>query len=275
LTQLKFSKLKLKINRISAVSTIQRFFIEIAYKGTAYHGWQTQPNALAVQEILDQKLSVVLRQNIETLGCGRTDAGVHATQFFAHFDMFCLDDLNITNPQTIKSINAVLPVDIVVKQIIKVNNKAHARFDATLRSYQYHIHFNKDPFKTESGWLYKNDVLDVEAMNLAAAIILKYDDFACFCKANADNHTNICNLFCCEWHKTDDGLIFYITANRFLRNMVRAIVGTLIDVGLGKLKPEALHNIICSKNRSNAGASVPACGLYLTKINYNYINNGQ
>lgn len=251
-----------------------RFFIEIAYNGTAYHGWQTQPNALAVQQVLDEKLSIIFRQNIETLGCGRTDTGVHATQFFAHFDLQNIDKQLATNPKTLKSINAILPIDIVAIQIVAVNYNAHARFDATLRSYQYHIHFNKNPFKTYTSWLLKHNNLDLDAMNLAAAIILKYDDFACFCKANADNHTTICKLLCCEWHKTNDGLIFYITADRFLRNMVRAIVGTLVDVGLGKINPNNLHTIIKSKNRCNAGASVPACGLYLTKVNYKYLNNG-
>ncbi|TAF43828.1 MAG: tRNA pseudouridine(38-40) synthase TruA [Sphingobacteriales bacterium] len=254
--------------------SIQRFFIEIAYKGTAYHGWQSQPNALAVQEVLNQKLSIIFKQNIETLGCGRTDAGVHATQFFAHFDVFEADITKVTNANTIKSINAILPPDIVAIQIINVDNQAHARFDATLRSYQYHIHFTKNPFKTNESWLLKYTHLDVDAMNQAAAIILTYNNFASFCKAKADNHTTICHLQCCEWHSSHNGLIFYITADRFLRNMVRAIVGTLLDVGLHKLKPEALHTIIQSKNRSHAGASVPACGLYLTKVNYKYINNG-
>ncbi len=255
--------------------TAQRFFIEIAYNGTAYHGWQTQPNALAVQQILDEKLSIIFRQKIETLGCGRTDAGVHATQFFAHFDLQNTDIEITINTKTLKSINAILPLDVVAKQIVAVNNNAHARFDATLRTYQYYIHFNKDPFKTYTSWLIKHEELDFIAMNQAAAIILTYNDFACFCKANADNYTTLCKLLCCEWHETNNGLIFYITADRFLRNMVRAIVGTLVDVGLGKLKPEDLRTIIESKNRSNAGASVPACGLYLTKVNYNYLNNGQ
>lgn len=250
-----------------------RFFIEIAYKGTAYHGWQTQPNALAVQQILDEKLSIVFKQNIESLGCGRTDAGVHATQFFAHFDLRNIDIDATLSTKTLKSLNAILPLDVVAKQIITVKNTAHARFDATLRTYQYHIHFTKDPFKTYTSWLIKYNNLDIRAMNKAAAIILKYNDFACFCKANAGNHTTICILSCCKWRKTNNGLIFYITADRFLRNMVRAIVGTLVDVGLGKLKPKDLQNIIESKNRCNAGASVPACGLYLTKVNYNYLNN--
>jgi tRNA pseudouridine38-40 synthase len=256
------------------VPTTQRFFIEIAYKGTEYHGWQTQPNALAVQAVLDEKLSTVFRQKVETLGCGRTDAGVHSTQFFAHFDLIDVIEADFLQPQNIKSINAVLPLDIVAKQIIKVHPTAHARFDATLRAYEYHIHFQKDPFKTDTSWLVKEDNLNVKAMNQAAAIIATFDDFASFCKANADNNTNICKIFRCEWTLIEGGIIFHIAADRFLRNMVRAIVGTLVDVGRGKLNLDDLRTIIESKNRSNAGASVPACGLYLTKVNYNYINNG-
>jgi tRNA pseudouridine38-40 synthase len=256
------------------VPNIKRFFIEIAYKGTAYHGWQTQPNALAVQQVLDHKLSTLFRQPVQTLGCGRTDAGVHATQFFAHFDIHIEDATMAANPKILQSINAILPLDIVAKQIIAVHSNAHARFDATLRSYQYHIHFTKNPFKTDASWLLKHDILDVEAMNQAAAIILEYDNFASFCKAKADNHTNICKLSQCYWQKTNDGIVLHIAADRFLRNMVRAIVGTLVSVGQHKLQPQQLRTIIESQNRSNAGASVPACGLYLTKINYTYINNG-
>lgn len=253
----------------------QRFFIEIAYKGTAYHGWQTQPNALAVQAILDDKLSIVFRQTVETLGCGRTDAGVHATQFFAHFDLEGVLEEDALNPNNLKSLNAILPLDIVAKRIIKIEPTAHARFDATLRAYEYHIHFSKDPFKTDNSWLLKEDSLDLEAMNQAAAIIATYEDFASFCKANADNNTNICKIYRCEWSVNSGGIVFHIAADRFLRNMVRAIVGTLVDVGRGKLRPEDLRGIIESKNRSNAGASVPACGLYLTKVNYNYIDHGR
>ncbi len=245
-----------------------RYFIEIAYKGTAYHGWQIQPNALAVQQVLDKALNTLFREKIETLGCGRTDTGVHATCFFAHFN---LENEHLADKTTIiKSLNGLLPYDISAKKIIKVNENAHARFDAVLRSYEYHIHFEKDPFKTDTSWLVR-DKLNIELMNKAASILLDYDDFGAFCKTNADNFTNICKLSNAIWEQKDGNLIFHISADRFLRNMVRAIVGTLVDVGKNKLQPEAIRKIIESKNRSNAGSSVPACGLYLTKVVYPYI----
>ena len=248
----------------------QRYFLELAYNGTAYHGWQKQPNAVAVQEVLDQALFTYFRTEIETLGCGRTDTGVHATQFFVHFDL--VTPLSEEESlKFLKAMNGLLPVDIAVKNLIKVAPSAHVRFDATLRAYEYHVHFNKNPFKTDKSWFNK-DVLDVKAMNEAAAIILEYQDFGAFCKANADNFTNICEVSQSEWELTDDGLIYHVKANRFLRNMVRAIVGTLTDVGKGKLVPSDLHQIIQSQNRSAAGASVPACGLYLTQVHYPFLN---
>lgn len=246
-----------------------RYFIEISYKGTAYHGWQIQPNAITVQEVFNKALNVILKKDIETLGCGRTDTGVHASQFFLHLD---LDEAIIDHEKMIRSLNALLPKDIAVKNILKVSEDAHARFDATLRSYEYHIHFKKNPFKTDSSWLLR-DELDISAMNKAAQIILEYQDFGAFCKANGDNFTNLCEVSQSEWEVKDDEIIYHISANRFLRNMVRAIVGTLVEVGKGKLKPEALHQIIQSQNRSEAGVSVPACGLFLTAVHYPYIKN--
>ncbi len=249
---------------------LNRYFLEISYKGTSYHGWQTQPNALAVQEVLNKALETFFRKPIETLGCGRTDTGVHATQFYLHFDLEN-EILESDYPNNIKSLNGLLAYDIAIKNIFKVKTDAHARFDAISRSYQYHIHFNKNPFKTETSWLVR-DQLDVTAMNQAAAILMQYDDFGAFCKANSDNFTNICKITKAEWEITEEGLIFHINANRFLRNMVRAIVGTLVDVGKGKLKTSDLHLIIQSQNRSSAGTSVPACGLFLTSVIYPYIN---
>lgn len=250
-----------------------RYFIELAYDGTNYHGWQVQPNALAVQEVLDKALSTILRQPIETLGCGRTDAGVHAKEFFAHF-----------TPQPpeggafeagymggiVRGLNSILPKDIAIKKIFEVDAEAHARFDATLRSYQYHIHFNKDPFKNGYSWL-QRDVPDLDLMNQAAAIIMEYTDFSCFSKSNTQVFTNNCKVSRAEWLKTEDGIVFHISADRFLRNMVRAIVGTLMMVGRKEIAPEAVRDIIESKNRSNAGTSVPACGLYLTEVRYPYL----
>jgi tRNA pseudouridine38-40 synthase len=267
------------------VANNQRFFIELAYDGTIYHGWQIQPNALSVQEVLNKALSTILRQPIETLGCGRTDTGVHAKQFFAHYDLeeFIVDNplsaakspatmdngLSTTDKSNtlLRSINAVLPPDIAIKRIFPVHPDAHARFDAVLRSYEYHIHFNKDPFKHDYSWLLR-DELDVELMNRAANILMEYTDFSCFSKSNTQVKTNNCKISEAEWIKTDEGIVFHISADRFLRNMVRAIVGTLIQVGRKEIEPYAVRGIIQSKNRSKAGASVPACGLYLTKVKY-------
>lgn len=248
------------------MAKIQRYFIQLSYDGTNYHGWQTQPNAVAVQEVLDKALSTVLRQPVETVGCGRTDTGVHAKDFFAHFDCGSM----VQSPSSanyVRSINSVLPHDIAIKNIIPVDAGAHARFDATLRSYQYHIHFNKDPFKHGYSWLLR-DVPDMKLMNEAARIIMEHTDFSCFSKSNTQTKTNNCKISRAEWVREGDSIVFHISADRFLRNMVRAIVGTLIMVGRKEIQPETVRDIIESKNRSNAGASVPACGLYLTEVKY-------
>ena len=244
----------------------QRYFIELSYDGTNYHGWQSQHNAVSVQEVLNKALSTVLREPIETLGCGRTDTGVHAKEFFAHFDLVD-SSLIIDHGTFLRSINSVLPHDIAIKNIIPVHADAHARFDATLRSYEYHIHFNKDPFKNGYSWLLRDEP-DLELMNAAAKIMMGYIDFSCFSKSNTQVKTNNCKISYAEWVKKDDGIIFKISADRFLRNMVRAIVGTLLMVGHKEMEPEAIRQIIESKNRSNAGTSVPACGLYLTRVQY-------
>jgi tRNA pseudouridine38-40 synthase len=250
--------------------SIQRYFLELSYDGNNYHGWQTQPNAVAVQQVLDKALSTVLREPIETLGCGRTDTGVHAKEFFAHFD--CGVVLVIEGPSSIvRSINSILPHDIAIKNIVLVHPDAHARFDAVLRSYQYQIHFNKDPFKNGYSWLLR-DVPNLQLMNEAARIIMEYTDFSCFSKSNTQTKTNNCKVSRAEWVRDGDSIVFHISADRFLRNMVRAIVGTLIMVGRKEIEPEAVRNIIESKNRSNAGASVPACGLYLTEVKYPPLN---
>ena len=247
----------------------KRYFIQLAYDGTLYHGWQIQPNASTVQEFLDKALSIYFKQPVETLGCGRTDAGVHAIDFYAHFDLenfHAGDVLNAT-----KNINALLPYQIAVKEIISVKEDAHARFDATARTYQYFIHFTKNPFKLNRSWLVK-DSLDVNKMNLAAAALLNHEDFSCFSKSNTQTFTNNCDIVDANFEiLADGGLVFTITADRFLRNMVRAIVGTLVMVGKGSTKVEEIDEIIKSKNRGNAGQSVPACGLYLTHISYPYL----
>jgi tRNA pseudouridine38-40 synthase len=248
------------------VTNKQRYFIELAYDGTNYHGWQIQKNALSVQQILDEKLSVIFREPIETTGCGRTDTGVHAKEFFAHFDTVD-SSWFIDHGVLLRSINSILPKDIAIKRIFPVAANAHARFDATLRSYEYHIHFNKDPFKNGYSWELRDEP-DIDLMNSAVKIIMKYTDFSCFSKSNTQVKTNICKIAKAEWVVKDDGIVFKISADRFLRNMVRAIVGTLIMVGKKEIEPEAVRQIIESKNRSNAGMSVPACGLYLTQVLY-------
>ncbi|MEB0248737.1 MULTISPECIES: tRNA pseudouridine(38-40) synthase TruA [unclassified Mucilaginibacter] len=250
------------------MANIQRYFIELAYDGTNYHGWQVQPNAVTVQEVLDKALTTLLRQSIETVGCGRTDTGVHAKDFFAHLDVQSM----VHEPSTIdkRSLNALLPHDIAIKSIIPVNPEAHARFDATLRSYEYHIHFEKNPFLNNYSWLIR-DKPNLELMNRAAAIVMEYTDFSCFSKSNTQVKTNNCKIAKAEWVETENGIVFHVSADRFLRNMVRAIVGTLLQVGKSEMQPEDIRKVIESKNRSKAGTSVPACGLYLTEIKYPYL----
>ena len=254
-----------------------RYFIEFAYKGTKYHGWQMQPNAISVQEILTAALALILNTPINLVGAGRTDTGVHAKQMFAHFDF----ETEIDSPQLVHKLNSFLPKDIVVYAVFPVHNEAHARFDATKRTYEYHINTFKDAFLQEQSWYYHQE-LDVDLMNEAAKILLKHTDFQCFSKVNTDVNTFDCEIFEAYWtqgnaelgtvKQENNHLVFTISANRFLRNMVRAIVGTLVYVGLRKITLEEFNAIILSKDRDKAGFSVPAHGLYLTKIDYDYIN---
>jgi len=246
----------------------KRYFIQIAYDGSQYHGWQIQPNAVTVQELLDKAMSTFYRQPIETLGCGRTDAGVHATEFYAHFDVENLEESKVL--QAVAGINAMLPYQIAAKRIIPVHEEAHARFDATARAYKYHLHFEKDPFKLNRSWLVK-DKLDLNLMNQAATLLLDYTDFSCFSKSNTQTFTNNCKIVKAVFEETDGGLVFTIEADRFLRNMVRAIMGTLVRVGKYEINLEKFKAVIESKNRSKAGQSVPACGLYLVKVEYPYL----
>lgn len=246
-----------------------RYFLEISYKGTAFHGWQIQKNAVSVQELLNNALSTCLREKVETTGCGRTDTGVHARQFFAHFDAPG-EGLEVPESKLLTSLNALLPYDISVKRIIPVQPDAHARFDASMRHYEYHIHSEKDPFKQGFSWFIR-DSPDIELMNAAARIMMEYRDFSCFSKSHTQTFTNNCSISKAEWINSDNGIVFQIAADRFLRNMVRAIVGTLLRIGYGEMPPEDIRQIIESKNRSNAGTSVPASGLYLTRVIYPYI----
>ena len=213
-------------------------------------------------------MSVYFRQPVETLGCGRTDAGVHAKDFYAHFDLENIPDEKVF--AAVAGINAMLPYQIAAKQIIPVASDAHARFDASSRTYHYHLHFGKDPFKLNRSWLIK-DQLDLELMNQAASELLNYTDFSCFSKSNTQTFTNNCSIVKASFEATEDGLRFTIKADRFLRNMVRAIMGTLVRIGKQEIDVAEFRQIIESKNRSNAGQSVPACGLYLVEVEYPYI----
>ena len=240
-----------------------RYFIEFSYKGTAYHGWQNQPNAISVQEVLEKGLSTLLREKMEVVGAGRTDAGVHAKQMFAHFDT----TQEIDSPDLVFRLNSFLPEDIAVMEVKKVTAEAHARFDAMERTYEYWIVQEKSPFYIDSAHCILRP-LDIEAMNEAATILRQYQDFECFSKSNTDVKTFLCDVREASWKEDGEKLIFIISADRFLRNMVRAIVGTLLDIGMHKRNPEEIRAIIESKNRGEAGASVPAKGLYLTKVLY-------
>lgn len=240
-----------------------RYFIEIAFNGKNYHGWQIQPDSASVQQTLEEALSTLLRKKIDIVGAGRTDAGVHAKQLFAHFDFAEAID----SSELCYKLNSFLPKDIAVKNIIPVKEDAHARFDALSRTYEYHISLQKNPFATDFSYQLHH-VPDVEKMSEAAKILFSYNDFQCFSKSKTDVKTYHCIITFAAWELTSHKLVFTITADRFLRNMVRAIVGTLLEIGLGKLEVNDLHEIIKSKNRSKAGPSAPAEGLYLTRVAY-------
>ncbi len=244
-----------------------RYFIKLAYNGTLYHGWQIQPNASSVQETLNQAFSVLLKSEICLMGAGRTDTGVHARLMYAHFDFETPLDI----PKLLYKLNSYLPDDIVIYDIIPVSQEAHCRFDATKRTYEYHINTIKDPFSKEKSW-YFSQYLDLKIMNKAAELLFNHTDFQCFSKVNTDVNTYDCTIFEAYWKQEGSSLIFTISANRFLRNMVRSIVGTLVTIGLQKITLEDFNDIILSKNREKAGFSVPAHGLYLTKIEYPYFN---
>lgn len=243
-----------------------RYFLELSYNGKNYFGWQIQPDVITVQEKINNALSTILRQDINIVAAGRTDAGVHASQMFAHFDVENKLEENFTY-----KLNAILPDDIVICKTFLVADDAHARFDATSRSYEYRIWLGRNPFLLDTTWQLHYQKVAVNLMNEAARILYDYEDFECFSKVKTDVNTFNCTITNAEWILEDDKLTFHISANRFLRNMVRAIVGTLLEVGYGKISIEEFKKIIESKNRSNAGVSVPAKGLFLTKVEYNYI----
>lgn len=246
---------------------MQRYFLELFFKGTNYSGWQIQKNAVSVQQKVNEALAMLLNTHVETTGCGRTDAGVHATQFFAHFDA---DEPVHNKDSFISHMNGILPADITIVNLHPVTLEAHARFDATSRTYHYYIHSGKNDFLTElSACYFKRP--DKMLMQQAAELLSDYTDFNSFCKSRAQSKTTVCKIYSARWTEKYGFLKFEISANRFLRGMVRALVGSMTDVGTGKTDIETFKKIIEGKNRRLAGHSAPACGLYLTKIEYPYL----
>ena len=242
---------------------MQRYFIEIMYDGANYHGWQVQPNSITVQEQLEKAISTVLGQKISVMGAGRTDTGVHAKQFFAHFDT----DIDLLNSNIVYRLNSFLPQDISVKTIFGVKSDAHSRFDATSRTYEYIIYNSKNPFNVgRAHFIHKP--LDLNQMNQAAKCLFDFTDFTSFSKLHTQTKTNNCSIKKAIWKNRGDTIVFTIEADRFLRNMVRAIVGTLLEVGQSRMSINEFINVLESKDRSIAGASVPAHALYLTKVDY-------
>ena len=244
-----------------------RYFIELSYDGAAYCGWQRQPDAPTVQQALEKALSTLLRQDVEVVGAGRTDTGVNASYYVAHFD--CESGVKDC-AQLVYKLNLILPQDIAVKAVREVCEQAHARFDAVEREYTYYISQRKNPFRRFSAWQYYVQ-LDMERMNEAAATLLEYDDFTSFAKLNSNNKTNICRVVKAEWRRAEwdeDLLIFTIRADRFLRNMIRAIVGTLVDVGRGRYTVEEFCGILHSRDLSRSSAGAPAQGLFLSDVKY-------
>lgn len=241
-----------------------RYAIHLAYNGANYCGWQTQPDLPTVQQTLESALTTLLRTPTAIVGCGRTDTGVHASDFYAHFDL----QLPLVDNLAFK-LNSYLPPDIAIYDIFPVADNFHARFSALSRTYQYHVANARLPF---SQGLYSRIYFnpDVEAMNAAAKVLMEYDDFTSFAKLHTDNKTNICHLSEAHWDRVGEQLVFTITANRFLRNMVRSVTGTLLDVGRGKLDISGLRAIVEKKNRCAAGVSMPAQGLFLTNVAYDW-----
>jgi len=242
-----------------------RYFIFISYKGTSYHGWQVQPNSVTIQQILDKTLSTILNEKISTTGAGRTDTGVHALVFCAHFDSMSPD---LTEKKTLLfRLNRFLPKDISVSGISRVLPDAHARFSAVSRTYRYNISTIKDPFMNDSSW-FVHGKIDTNILNRACGILMKYSDFTSFSKLHSDVKTNNCSIYSAVWEETAVTLTFTIKADRFLRNMVRAIVGTMIELGSGKMSLNEFEDVILAKDRCRAGKSAPAKGLFLVDIEY-------
>ncbi len=245
------------------MSQIKRYFLELSYKGTNFHGWQIQENAYSVQECLESALSTYFRKPVTVVGSGRTDTEVHASMQVCHFET----ETSIDQERFMKAINGILSKDISIHSIRAVKPDAHARFSARQRSYVYRMIFRRNPFLEDLAW-HSYFRPDLDRMNLAAQELLKHEDFECFSKVHTAVKHFRCQIKSAHWEQKEDQLLFHITANRFLRGMVRAIVGTLVEVGLGKRNPEDLESIILSKDRNKAGKSAPARGLFLSNIEY-------
>lgn len=241
-----------------------RYFITFSYDGAAYHGWQIQPHSISVQEELQKALSTLLRQSIEVVGAGRTDTGVHARKMIAHFDF----ESEVDCPQLVYKLNKILPKDIAVQKVEQVTDDMHARFSATSRTYHYFVHLAKNPFLRAYSWQVYGEP-DFDLMNEAAKVLMEYRDFTSFSKVNTDTKTNDCTITEAHWDRVGDSQWrFTITANRFLRNMVRAIVGTLVEVGRGRMTIGQLRQVIEAKDRCRAGDSVPGNALFLVEVEY-------
>jgi len=242
------------------------YFLKLAYNGKNYLGWQVQKQSPTVQDTVNKALGTIFNADINVVGCGRTDSGVHAREFYAGFEL--QDDLSVAERKIkLNKLNGFLPGDIVIYDILPVRPGSNARFDAISRTYKYQLSQQKDPFARDLSYIYFGN-LDVDKMNHGANILLEYSDFTSFSKLHTQVKTNICIMNEAQWQHVNDMLIFTITADRFLRNMVRAIVGTLLDMGKGKIDESKLREIIESKDRSQAGYSVPAQGLFLHAVNY-------
>lgn len=244
-----------------------RYFLHLAYNGAPYCGWQRQPNALGVQQVVEDSLATMLRRPVGIVGAGRTDAGVHAACMYAHFD---IEKPVKDVPSFIRSLNHLCGRDIAIYDLIGVHEDAHARFDAVARTYKYYVSHRKSPFSYPYSWIIDRP-LDYETMNRAAAMLLDVDDFTSFAKLHSDAKTNICDVTEAEWRREGESWVFTITADRFLRNMVRAVVGTLVETGRGKMSLDRFREVIDSRDRCEAGTSVPPQALFLHHVAYPYI----
>ena len=245
-----------------------RYFIELAYDGTHFFGWQRQPKQISIQQVLEETFSMILKDKIELTGCGRTDTGVHAKQYFAHFDYHLLFPDTYCE-KLIHKLNSFLPKEIVIYKIFQVNDEFHARFSALKRAYKYYVQTAKNPFQMQfSHRVFEK--LNVEDMNIAASLLIGNQDFTSFSKLHTDVNNNFCNVESAFWKQRGEQIVFIITANRFLRNMVRSVVGTLLLVGKGKISIEDFKDIINQKNRCKAGVSVPANALFLERVDYGF-----